>query len=301
LAEPALGKTKLLELLALAHEHGGLDYKSRADLSQRGDLLEIVKDIAAMEADGGYLVIGADDGGRPTAAMTSAACALFDESRLRAKVKRYLQDPLELRTACHEVDGALIVIVYVGAHPDGFTIIAEDGQVDDKIVFRSGEVFVRHGTASERWRTEDFVRIKARLLERAVGVPELVPAAPSRHRVEAPRHVPMSPVGGLLFQRVFLEIENVGDAIGRIVRTSLSPENVGGAATVRAPAALAPRSAAPFEVNIQVADDSGIAAGADFQLRILYEGGGRQRELLTNIRYYRSGGFENTGYDVWEA
>lgn len=295
--EPALDKAKLLELLGAAHEHEGLDYKRRVDLNERRDELELVKDISAMSASGGYLVIGADDGGQPSGMMTDADALLFDESRLRAKLKRYLPEPLSLRTARHDLDGSVIVLVYVGAHPNGFVIVAADGQVADKVVFRRGDVFLRHGTASERWVPEDFAPIKEQLLERAQGVPELVPAPPSLHRIDAP-HLVRVGIGGLWHQRVFIEVENVGPALARIIHTT---GNAAASRGVRGPAAIPPYSSRPFEVNPHVGDEEGVVAGTEFFLRILYEGGGRRRELLATTRYYRSGGFENAGHNVWEA
>jgi len=246
------------------------------------------------------VVIGADGGGQPSGAMTDADALLFDESRLRAKLKRYLAEPLVIRTARHDVDGAVIVLVYVGAHPNGFVIIAADGQVGDKVVFRRGDVFLRHGTASERWGPEDFARIGEQLLERAQGIPELVPAPPSLHRIDAP-HIVRLGIGGLWHQRVFIEVENVGPAIARITQTTGNSYSGGAIGGVRAPAAIPPYASRPFEVNTHVGDEEGVAAGAEFSLRILYEGGGRRRELLSNTRYYRTGGFENAGHNVWEA
>jgi hypothetical protein len=301
MAEPALDKAKLVELLGLAHEHEALDYKRRIDLNDRRDELELVKDVAAFSAEGGYLVIGADEGGKPSGVVTEAEALLFDESRLRAKVKRYLAEPLVIRTARHEVDGAPIVLVYIGAHPDGVVIVAADGQVGDKVVFRRGDVYLRHGTASERWGPEDFARIKTQLIERAQGIPELVPAPSSTHRVDEPHLLRMSPAGGLLYQSVFIEVENVGPAIARILNTTVNGYNAGALGSPRAPAAIPPYASRPFQVSAQVADEDGLPAGAEIALRILYEGGGRRRELLSNTRYYRSGGFENGGHNVWEA
>lgn len=130
-AEPRLDKAKLLELLRAGHEHEGLDYKRQLDLSDNGALLELVKDIAAFSAAGGYIVVGCDDSGQPTPLLSEAQRVLFDESRLRAKVKRYLPEPLALRTACHEHDGARFVLVYIGPHPDGFVIVHADGQTQN--------------------------------------------------------------------------------------------------------------------------------------------------------------------------
>jgi hypothetical protein len=299
--QPALDSAKLRELLTQAHEHEALDYKSAADLSDKDVVLEVVKDIAAFSAAGGYLVIGADDSGKPTAAVSPQHASLFDESRLRAKVKRYLPEPLAIRTASHKIDGALLVLVHIGAHPDGFVIIRADGQTsDNKYVFRPGDVFVRHGTASERWELHDFALIKEGLINRHVGIPELVPAPPSTHRIDEPRLVQLG-TGPALYQRLFIEVENVGPTVARVTEATTSGYDAGPLGAVRAPSAIPPYVSRPFEFNVRVADEDGIDAGSEIFLRTRYEGGGRKRDLLMNVRYHRAGGFENTGHHVWEA
>jgi hypothetical protein len=300
LTQPALDKAKLVELLRQAHEHEALDYKRSVDLNEKRAELELVKDIAAFAASGGYLVIGADDGGKPTATVSEQEALLFDESRLRAKVKRYLPEPLEIRTARHELDGALLVLIYIGAHPDGLVIVNADGQTGEKVVFRRGDVFVRHGTASERWEPHDFGQIKEALIKRHVGVPELVPAPPSTHRIEQPRLVHMGS-GDTLYQRLFIEVENVGPAVAHVIDTTADGYDAGGLGSVRPPAAIPPYYSRPFELNARVADEHGLPAGAEISLRVRYEGGGRRRDLLMNVRYNRSTGFENAGHNIWEA
>jgi hypothetical protein len=64
----------------------------------------------------------------------------------------------------------LTVLIYVGAHPQGFVIFKADGQYVDAggqqhTAFRKGDVFARHGTASEPWSQSDVVHV----LERVVG------------------------------------------------------------------------------------------------------------------------------------
>jgi hypothetical protein len=63
--EPILTEEKLRSLLAEAHEQPCLDYKRSLDLTVRRDVVELAKDVAAMqsEAAGGYIVVGADDHG----------------------------------------------------------------------------------------------------------------------------------------------------------------------------------------------------------------------------------------------
>ena len=157
----------LVRLLAEQAEASWLDYKTDTDLNDRQACIEIVKDIGAMSMDGGYLVIGADDKGRPAGSPVTRP-ELFDEARLSAKVKRYLPSVV-LRTAPHALDGQDYVVVYAAPHPDGFAIFAVDGLYTQQAtgkqvtVFRAGEVFARHGTASERWQQGDVARIRSRL------------------------------------------------------------------------------------------------------------------------------------------
>ena len=297
--ELRLDEAKLRELLRAAHEHEGLDYKRQLDLADGGAVLELVKDIAAFSAAGGYLVIGCDDGGRPSGLVSEEHATLLDESRLRAKVKRYLPEPLTLRTARHELDGNRFVLVYIGQHPDGFVILQDDGQGSNGHVFRRGDVFVRHGTASERWNPNDFAQIKQALLNDYVGVAELVPAPPSSHRVEEPRLV-RTGVGPQLYQRFFLEVENVGPAIGRIGHAVIQGYDPGVFGQVRPPAAIAPDRSRPFELNARVADEEGLA-DIEFLLRVRYEGGGHERDLLTTVYYSRAHGFENRGWNNWDV
>lgn len=298
MAEPALHLSKLLELLELQHESSRLDYKRTIDLSEKRHELELVKDIAAFQAEGGYIIVGVDESGVPTRELTEQNAVLLDESRLRAKSLRYLPEPLDLRTATHVVGGAHVVLIHVGPHRDGIAIFTADGTIGDKTVFRRGDVFVRHGTASERWGPSDLARFNDRILQAARGVPELVPAPALEHRAETPHLVQHSPADGLLYQRVIIYVKNVGNEIARITNAVV---NTNVSASLRSASAVAPGDSEPFEINALVTGEDGVPSGTEFMLRITYEGGGRRRELLTNVRYYRSGGFENLGVNIWEA
>lgn len=85
--EPVVTEEKLRELLAEGAEQRALDYKEELNLSERRDLVDIAKDVAAMQAEpsGGYLVIGADDHGNPTARLSEDQTRGFDEATLRPK------------------------------------------------------------------------------------------------------------------------------------------------------------------------------------------------------------------------
>jgi hypothetical protein len=63
---------KLRLLLVEGHESEQLDYKAACDLSQVRDKVELAKDLGAMQALGGYMVIGADDHGKTTNRLTAS-------------------------------------------------------------------------------------------------------------------------------------------------------------------------------------------------------------------------------------
>jgi hypothetical protein len=175
--EPVLTEEKLRSLLAEGHEESVLDYKRGLDLRERRDIVELAKDVAAMqsEPDGGYIVVGADDQGSVVANLTVDLASLFDESRLRGKLQQYIAEPFDVRSAVHRVNRQNVALVYVAPNPEGWCIFRRDGEyeVEDpasgrrkKItVFRVGEVFVRRGTASQRWDDTD----RRRLLEQVVA------------------------------------------------------------------------------------------------------------------------------------
>ncbi len=166
--EPIVNEEKLNELLNVGHESAQLDYKRSSDLSSRDAVVELVKDVGAMMIDGGYIVVGADDNGNVVPDLTEAQARLFDDATLRGKFDRYLPRPYEIRSCAHMKDGHHVVVVYVAPHESGFCIFAHDGgRTDGSTAFRKGEVFARHGTASERWQQTDIDRALARRLQAA--------------------------------------------------------------------------------------------------------------------------------------
>lgn len=164
-----LDAERLAELLGEQHEYEGLDYKSGADLGLQRDLVELIKDMGAMSAEGGYIVVGADNDGTPVGIASSTVRRDFDEARLRGRVRRYLPD-IVLRSAVHDIDGLTLAVIWVGPHPDGFAIFATDGQFEAEngqqiTVFREGDVFIRRGSSSLRLGYQDMVRLRQRFVE----------------------------------------------------------------------------------------------------------------------------------------
>ena len=86
---------------------------------------------------------------------------MFDEATLRAKLAKWIPEPFDLKVGVHHHDGNLLAVVYVGPSPEGCCIFRADGQYEKNgkqvTVFRASDVFVRHGTASERAQQHDLV------------------------------------------------------------------------------------------------------------------------------------------------
>ncbi|MEU6071952.1 ATP-binding protein [Streptomyces sp. NPDC047082] len=161
----------LRALLDQQAEGEALDYKRTCDLALLQDEVEMAKDIAAFQAFGGHLVYGADGQGRPTGELEDRQITLFDEANLSSKMRKYMAEPLALKSAAHRIDGALVIVVHVAPHPDGFTIMRAQGQYpvtnsrgkqENKCVFRPGDVFIRRGTQSDKWQPQDRERLLAR-------------------------------------------------------------------------------------------------------------------------------------------
>lgn len=165
--EPVLTEEKLRLLLAEGHEQSSLDYKRKLNLDDKRDVVELAKDVAAMQSEplGGYVVVGADDNGHVVAEMTEQLASLFDETKVRAKLKKYLAEPFEIRVARHVINNSIVILIYAGPAEHGWCVFAVNGEYSapgqraPTVVFRIGEVFVRHGTASERWTSADLGRL----------------------------------------------------------------------------------------------------------------------------------------------
>ena len=177
---------KIKALLSQGSEHEKLDYKRSLNLAEKSEVIEITKDIAAMlSSGGGSLLVGADDVGNPVNDFTQEMYERFDETTLRSKVKKYIDEPFDVRVSSASFDGNNFTLIECGEHQDGFVVIKSIGQYvhngSDKIIFRPGDVFVRHGSASERWQQHDIRRIISSQVskERATWIKELSFLEPS--------------------------------------------------------------------------------------------------------------------------
>lgn len=172
--EPQLTEQKVNELLTRKRESAKLDYKQEWDPQRNRDVVELTKDLVSMaNTAGGYVVIGVGDRGE-AAGLSDAQVTKLDEATLRAQVQSFIGTPLELfldRTV--EWESKRYAIVTVLRCPRSPVVFEKIGQHVDPaagnrptIAFREGDVFVRHGSASERWNQEDVRTIYSRVVER---------------------------------------------------------------------------------------------------------------------------------------
>jgi hypothetical protein len=175
----------MLDVLLKHPESEVLDFKRELALDRKG-IVELAKDLGAMQVRGGHLVIGvAEREGLPeVVGIPEEQWRDLDEARLRAKVSKYLPEPLDLLVQQHDIDGRRVALVYVGPHPDGFAEFAADGAYEREaggsvVVFRAGEVFTRRGSSSVRMTAReiaDAVTIR-NVTSPALAAPDLSDAA----------------------------------------------------------------------------------------------------------------------------
>lgn len=158
-----LSDERIAELLALATEYPELDFKRTIDLNDKRQLLELVKDVAAMQLCGGYILAGIGPDGRPTGDLDGHDLKLFDEARLVPRLLRWLPEPLRLITRIAEREGHRILLIYVERNPEGVVFIERDGTYEhageEKILFRRGDAFCRDGTRTVRIGRQGFEEV----------------------------------------------------------------------------------------------------------------------------------------------
>jgi hypothetical protein len=218
--EPRVNAEKLAELRLEGHESEGLDFKATLNLDDRRETVEFAKDVGAMQISGGFIAVGMTEDGTPSGMLDDRMAALFDEATVRGKLRRYIPEPMDIRVAVHVIDGNHTALVYVGPNPAGFCVFRADGALPDgRLVFRAGDVFARHGSASERWRQEDIPVILDRIVatqkeawRREIG--EVLAAQLAEG--QAHQRIAAGPLEGLSWQ---LDEETYSGAVSELLRS----------------------------------------------------------------------------------
>ena len=217
---------KLGALLALETEYAELDFKRSIDLTKTRDLVELAKDVGAMQVRGGYIVVGVDGDGTACGELDASQKPHFDEATLTPKLRKYLPSRLEVATRWFDNAGSPLALIYVGAHPSGCAIFKADGQYEGDAgntvgVFRAGEIFWHNGTRSERLNQDGLEEVMRRRVqhEKAGWIAEREEVyRQALARLEAAyesRSVAVAPLGALSFD---LNSESLTAAAIELVR-----------------------------------------------------------------------------------
>ena len=210
IVDATLSPERARELIHRRRESTKLDYKQSYSGTTR-DKVEVTKDLVAMaNTAGGYIVFGVNDAGERTG-LDEAALPALDEARLRAQVQSYLSAGLDLfvdsSIVLEDRHFAIVTVLRSARSPLVFSSLGtyanEENGGKQTTVFRPGDVFVRRGSASQRWDQEDVQAIYARVVERERErwLAEVLPdiqrligmASPAPASSRAPREILLEP------------------------------------------------------------------------------------------------------------
>lgn len=153
-----ISEEKLFELLTVGAEYPSLDFKRELDLGDPRKNLEFIKDCAAMMnlPQGGYLVIGATDDGKPFEGC-SISKEMFDSAILTQKVKAYVDSAVDIRAQVHSIQfegkAATLALIYVAPPLDGVPAVmlkagTWPGDNGLKTAFPKGVIYTREGSTN---------------------------------------------------------------------------------------------------------------------------------------------------------
>ena len=146
------------------------DLKVMFDSVIPGAVLELIKDLVAFaNSGGGTIRVGATETSQP--GVPEAALDTLDGARISDQINKYVA-PCRARVS-HEVtgngDGRFVMDLSIEACDRYPLVFSKQGQYASTpkpvMVFREGDIYVRHGAKSERATYEDIVAI----IERAVA------------------------------------------------------------------------------------------------------------------------------------
>ncbi len=154
----AVDEATVERLLTVGGETQNLDYKKKVDLSDTRTKVHLAYDLANMAAQGGHILVGANDDGTASGDVTEADLKALDEANLQQVLGKWLPQTLRMTVGRHvRADGSRVALIYVHPQRRGLSVMQVDGQYPDpkdstkmKILFREGEVVARKGTRNGR-------------------------------------------------------------------------------------------------------------------------------------------------------
>ncbi|OFK72935.1 helix-turn-helix domain-containing protein [Rothia sp. HMSC065G12] len=158
-----------LKSLLNQSENSHLDFKRTIDLSTPKGKISFVLDVVSManRAPGGSLVVGVDDSGAilPPGEF-SAPQGIYDPSKLREIIKKYVDGEVNLESRVHDIEGSTVLIITIHFPGNGFPLVfsvqgeytnkvqgtncPECHKRKNKIMFRKGDIYIREGATNTR-------------------------------------------------------------------------------------------------------------------------------------------------------
>ncbi len=187
-----LSKEKIEKIIDLGHEKNCLDYKEKFDFCSKNALkkskIDLLCDIISMaNGDGGYIIIGVNEdkstGKFKMVGVVEDNIKKITQENIQSWLEKYAIKTVDFALKVNEINKKRIIAIFVNGSflPVPFRV---DGQYkesngNDITKFRSGEIFVRHGSKSERANYADIINFmeKVRGDERKKGTPII-----GRHR-----------------------------------------------------------------------------------------------------------------------
>lgn len=155
-----ISEEALASCLSCNFETVNLDFKRTSNLEQVRDVVELAKDVLAMaNTKGGHLIVGVDDSFQVVGLAPEIAKNFKSGKLLNDKLRKFVRDEVTVHSALHVVpgqDGKDVQVAILFVPPSEHLVpAAEIGQytVDHRgpqVVFRHGEVLVRHADESTR-------------------------------------------------------------------------------------------------------------------------------------------------------
>jgi hypothetical protein len=183
---PAVHTAELDRALSLNAETADVDFKSAFNPSDRGEFLEVIKDVLAMaNSGGGIILFGLSNDGKPSGAEMKGISAL-DPAEVTDLIYKYTDcqfQHFELRRVHKKGSEIWAIVVRPAPTPVVFSqtgnyAVASGKQ---KNAFVGGSIYFRHGAKSEPGNSEDlrqFIerRLKAIRHEWLDGISKIVEA-----------------------------------------------------------------------------------------------------------------------------
>jgi hypothetical protein len=161
---------ELDQALSLTSETTVVDFKSAFNPNDKGEFLEVIKDILAMaNSGGGIIVFGLLNDGTPSGAEMKSIAAL-DPAKVTDLIYKYTDcqfQNFELRRLHKNSNEVWAIVVNSTSTP---TVFSQTGNYADsagkqKNAFVGGTVYFRHGAKSEPGNSEDLRQFIERRLE----------------------------------------------------------------------------------------------------------------------------------------